>query len=125
MPGTYPFLVLSPIAGMAVFCAAQIFIARASKRSSPYFSLALGGVFGMLVTIAWSWASAALMRCDAADAWAQLALNTVTYFALAFGYFNFVNMNFTSLRIRMLEELLASGGESPRPHCWPATTPTR
>jgi len=33
-------------------------------------------------------------------------LNILTYVGLAFGYFNFVNCNVTSLRIRLLRELL-------------------
>ena len=37
-------------------------------------------------------------------------MNLAAYLALAFGYFNFVNMNVASLRIRMLQELLACGG---------------
>src|SRR5207245_661371 len=41
-----------------------------------------------------------------ADGAALAALNLVTYLALAFGYFNFVNLNMTSLRIRVLLELL-------------------
>ena len=35
-----------------------------------------------------------------------MLLNELTYIALGFGYFNFVNLNLTSLRIRLLRELL-------------------
>jgi hypothetical protein len=38
-------------------------------------------------------------------------LNLLTYLALAFGYFNFVNLTIASLRIRLLEEILDAGGE--------------
>ena len=47
------------------------------------------------------------------DGLALLAMDLVEYLALAFGYFNFVNLNVASLRIRMLQELAESHGEMP------------
>jgi hypothetical protein len=37
-----------------------------------------------------------------------LAMTLATYLALAFGYWTFVNLNITSLRIRVLREILGS-----------------
>ena len=46
----------------------------------------------------------------AADVLGFPLMNLVAYLALAFCYFNFVNLGITSLRIRMLQEVLARGG---------------
>ena len=53
------------------------------------------------------------MRCDLSDGLVLFSLNAVAYLALAFGYFNFVNLNIASLRIRMIQELAESGGRLP------------
>jgi hypothetical protein len=42
-----------------------------------------------------------------------VVLNLFTYVALAFGYFNFVNLTVASLRIRLLEEIGEAGGALP------------
>ena len=42
-----------------------------------------------------------------------LVLDVLTYLALAFGYFNFVNVTVPSLRIRLLEEMRDAGGTLP------------
>ena len=39
--------------------------------------------------------------------------NLAAYLALAFGYFNFINLNIASLRIRMVQELAEAGGAMP------------
>ncbi|NBV46644.1 MAG: hypothetical protein EBR86_13660 [Planctomycetia bacterium] len=44
------------------------------------------------------------------DGTAYVVLDTLTYLALAFGYFNFVNLTIASLRIRLLEEIQQAGG---------------
>jgi hypothetical protein len=44
------------------------------------------------------------------DTAAYVAMNGFASLAFAFGYFNFVNLTVASLRIRILEELLGSGG---------------
>jgi hypothetical protein len=43
-----------------------------------------------------------------ADILAYSAFNLVIYLALSYDYFNFVNLNMVSLRIRVLQELLAA-----------------
>ena len=51
-----------------------------------------------------------------ADGVALTGVNAMAYLALAFGYFNFVNLNIASLRIRMIQELAESGGRLPTAH---------
>jgi hypothetical protein len=110
----YPILVLSPVAGLWVNCASQIVVARLARSRSPYFSMALGIASGLLVTLgAVTW-SLARMESPWTDAIGFLVMNLAGYLALAFGYFNFVNLTIASLRIRMLEELQDAGGSLPR-----------
>jgi hypothetical protein len=53
------------------------------------------------------------MQENVLDFAALLGMNLVAYLAFSFGYFNFINLNIASLRIRMLQELAESGGEMP------------
>lgn len=110
----YALVVLTPVFGLAAYCVAQIAIARTWCDRSPYHSLSLGFVCGLLaVCAAAAWS---LSRMDIAlrDRVGYFVLDVLTYLALAFGYFNFVNLTVASLRIRLLEELLAAGGSLPR-----------
>lgn len=109
----YPLVVLAPVFGLAAYCLGQIAVARGMPGRGPYHSLRLGFVLGLVVvgTVA-GWAEAR-MEVTAADRAAILALDLLTYLALAFGYFNFVNLTVASLRIRLLEDLLAAGGGKP------------
>jgi hypothetical protein len=68
---------------------------------------------GFGATMMETWHVLATAHAAPEDAGALLALNAFCYFALAYGYFGFVNLNLTSLRIRILAEILECGGELP------------
>ena len=53
------------------------------------------------------------MQAGVPDFLALAGMNLVAYLAFSFGYFNFINLNIASLRIRMLQELAEAGGEMP------------
>jgi len=110
----YPMVVLAPVAGLAADCASQILWARAARRGNPYTSLAAGIVVGFAVAAAVTAIGLRFAKCNGADAAAFAALNLVAYLALAFGYFNFINLAIASLRIRLLCEILEAGGSLPR-----------
>lgn len=110
MSSLYLIVVAAPIIGLGAYCTAQIFVARISPGGSPYRSLAAGFLIGLLaVVIIAAWA-VSLMAVSLQDRVAYVVLDLLTYLALAFGYFNFVNLTVASLRIRLLEELAQSGG---------------
>lgn len=113
MPELYPAVVVAPVLGLAAYCIAQIVVARISPGRSPYHSLKLGFSAGLLVAMAASGWGVASMAISPQDRVGCIALNLFTYLALAFGYFNFVNLTVASLRIRLLEEIRESGGELP------------
>lgn len=106
MAGTYPWLVLAPVAGLAADFVCHVLASWLSRERRPFPCLLAGSAGGLLVMAALSVWGLAGMGAAWADWLALLAFNGVTYLALAYGYFNFVQLNITSLRIRILQELL-------------------
>jgi hypothetical protein len=104
----YACLAVAPVIGLAGYCAAHLAMAWLIGRPRPYLYLLLGFPAGLVLTLA----ASALWLADGglapADAWALVGFNLLTYGALGYGYFQFVNTNITSLRIRILKELLLS-----------------
>lgn len=116
MAGThlYPIVVLSPIVGLAVYCVSQIAVARMCPDHGPYHSLKLGFLAGLVAMAGIGGWTTSHMAVASADRAGLMILNLLTYVALAFGYFNFVNLTVASLRIRLLEELSEAGGVLPK-----------
>jgi len=108
MSSAYPWLVVAPVAGLATYCLVHIGIARRTADRSPYFALAAAMFVGLALVAGLSLAALLKMGVAAGDVCALAAMNLLCYLALAFGYFNFVNLNITALRIRMLHEVAAS-----------------
>lgn len=103
--------VLSPVIGLAVNCCAHVAIARMLGPTHPYRIIVRASLFGLLVVFVIGGSLATKMTAGLADATASMIVNTATYAALSFGYFSFVNLSLTSLRIRMLQELRDVGGK--------------
>lgn len=110
MQHVYPTIVAAPVIGLAAYCLAQILAARSMPGSSPYRSLKIGFVFGLIVAITVGGWGVGRMTLSPQDRTGYLMLTLLTYLALAFGYFNFVNLTVASLRIRLLEEIREAGG---------------
>jgi len=113
MDSLYQLVVAAPVIGLAAYCVTQIFVARLATSSSPYRSLMIGFICGLVVVMMLAGWAAGRMEISVADRIGYLLLDLLTYLALAFGYFNFVNLTVASLRIRLLEELRAAGGGLP------------
>ena len=111
MPDDDALLAVAPLAGLAAYCLAHLAVCRVAGRRGPYPPLLAGFLAGLAVAMALSLAALRPRGPSPADAAALAAMNLVAYLALAFGYFNFINLNVASLRIRMLQELLASSGQ--------------
>jgi len=110
MPG-YPLIVLTPVFGLAVYCLTHLAACRLGRRQNAYFPLIAGFAIGLLTVIGLGAVALTRLELPIADRLSLLGLSLVAYLALSFGYFNFVNMNLTSLRIRMLLELRDAGGD--------------
>jgi hypothetical protein len=114
MDSLYQLVVAAPVIGLAAYCVTQIFVARLATSSSPYRSLMIGFICGLVVVMMLAGWAAGRMEISVADRIGYLLLDLLTYLALAFGYFNFVNLTVASLRIRLLEELSLHGGRLSR-----------
>lgn len=110
----YPMVVLAPVAGLAADCVSQVLWARMAKPGNPYASLGVGIFVGFAVAAAATGIGIWDADMNAADSVAFVLMNTAAYLALAFGYFNFVNLAIASLRVRLLCEILDAGGSLPR-----------
>ena len=113
MQDVYPVVVSAPVLGLAAYCLTQIFVARSSPGRSPYHSLKRGFIGGLFVAMVVSGWGVTQMPNSLQDRIGFVVLNLLTYLALAFGYFNFVNLTVASLRIRLLEEIREAGGLLP------------
>jgi hypothetical protein len=89
---------LAPLFGLCCDVAAQIVCAHVLRKTG--LSIIAGAAVGLIAT-------AAVLAGSSASS-AEWIGGLVTYLALAFGYWAFVNLNITSLRIRMLREILNS-----------------
>lgn len=98
-------LTMIPIVALVAIVAVQLALTRLGLRS-PWFSLFIAALVGIIIALGAT--SIILWRSPAGNLIASLIVNAGTTAALAFGYFNFVNLNYTSLRIRMLREFLDS-----------------
>ena len=102
-------IAIAPLAGLAFAVSAQIMVAHVS-RGKVGASIVIGILGGLAVTLA----AIALGRAETPGATGEFAdtwlLGVATYLALAFGFWAFLNLNITSMRIRILRQLLRAGG---------------
>jgi hypothetical protein len=113
MVAAHALLALAPVLGLAAYCLSHLVACRLVRNRGNYFPLVLGCGCGLTVAVAISLAGLLWMRTTLADGLALAAVNVAAYLALGFGYFNFINLNIASLRIRMIQELAASGSRLP------------
>jgi len=104
----------APVAGLAAYCLSHVAASRLLAAKNVYALLALCSIVGLLTVLAVTTAALRHATATVIDAISLFAMNGLTYFALAFGYFCFVNLTVTSLRIRLLQELLTSSQPMPQ-----------
>jgi hypothetical protein len=107
-------LVLSPILGLVVDCACHVVVSNCISSGSVVRKLFMGVLAGLVAVAAISAVATSRMGAQGQDRWGLMALNILTYLALAYGYVGYVSMNMTSLRIRVLKEVLECGGGLPK-----------
>ena len=110
----HALLVAAPLFGLAAYCVTHVLVCRLVAHRGRYFPLWVGFLAGLGGSLLLGVAASVLASDPPADGAALQGLNLLTYLALAFGYFNFINLNIASLRIRMVEELLEAGGSMSR-----------
>jgi hypothetical protein len=102
-------IAIAPLAGLALTVLTQIVVVHVSggKVGASIIIGILGGLAVTLAVIALGRAGAPGAMGEFVDTW---LLGVATYLALAFGFWAFLNLNITSMRIRILRELLRAGG---------------
>ncbi len=101
--GTF-FIVAAPLVGLAASMVAQVVVHLLLPRKPIVVSYAAGFLCGAIVSLL------TLSAFQVALGWADAVVCLLTFGGLNYCYSNFVNLNFTSLRIRLLKELMAAGG---------------
>lgn len=96
--------VIAPLVGLAVGVVGQVVAHWVAPRSPIVLTYAAGFLCGAIISLLTLFASGKPVG------WYDPMVCLLTFGGLNYCYSNFVNLNFTSLRIRLLKELLATGG---------------
>ena len=94
-------LAVSPLLGLFVNVVVQVCASRYISKITLLRSVYLGFAAGLFVQTC--------ILLPGGDLYLMLA-DLITYFALGYGYFNFVNLGETARRVRILRELYDAGG---------------
>jgi hypothetical protein len=94
----------APIVGLGAGVVAQVVAHLLAPGKPIVFSYVAGFLCGAVVSLI------TLVAFRALPTLADLIVCLLSFGGLNYCYSNFVNLNFTSLRIRLLKELLACGG---------------
>ena len=102
-------ITIAPLAGLVFAVLTQIMVVHVSmgKVGASIMIGILGGLVATLAVIALGCAETPHATGGFIDTW---LLGVATYLALAFGFWAFLNLNITSMRIRILRELRRAGG---------------
>jgi len=107
MPDTVLILLLAPLAGLLADALLQIVLARVVPGGAHLRTQFLSFGFGLVITVLvlagllWQYPFA---RGDRAG---YLLLHVIVYVCFGFCFFNMINANVSSLRVRMLKEYLS------------------
>ncbi|MDM8542429.1 hypothetical protein QUF90_15240 [Desulfococcaceae bacterium HSG9] len=101
-------LAMTPIVGLTVNTITHALFSRILNKSSVSISIILAFICHIVCTVSISVLVLNSMSLMKGDFWALLGFNLIISLALAYGYFNFINLNIASIRIRLLKEILIS-----------------
>jgi len=99
---------MAPILGLFVNTLVQILAYRLIKSVGLLKTVVLGFVIGFATVMACGMAWYQTAMPDVMELMGQSALNLLTYVALGYCYFHFINLGETARRIRILRELRES-----------------
>lgn len=99
-------LVLAPALGLAADVLAHLMVTWSLRGSGVYFRLACGAVTGLAAAVAITLFASLRLNLAVPDVVAYVLFNAASFLILSFGYFNLVQMNLSSLRLRIANELV-------------------
>jgi hypothetical protein len=99
------WLSLAPLVGLAVDVVAHLAATWILRLPKLYPRLLVGAAAGGAVTLAIAVFAVCTLSLGMMDAAALVAFDGVTFAILSFGYFNFVQLNISSLRVRIANEI--------------------
>jgi hypothetical protein len=103
-------LVVTPLAGLAFNVLLQVTGFRYTSRLSMLKSIVAGFLFGFVVVIIGSVFFLIRNVAEFSYALGILMANILTYTALGYCYFHFINLGETARRVRILREICEAGG---------------
>lgn len=99
-------LVLAPTLGLAADVVAHLMVTWSLRGLGIYARLAFGAAAGAGICVAISLFASSHLGLSAGVTMAYVTFNMLTFLILAFGYFNLLQMNLSSLRLRIANELI-------------------
>jgi hypothetical protein len=103
-------LAIAPLLGLAVQAFIHIVLSRIFTNSSPWRLVFIGFCAGLLSTITFIIILSISCHLSNLDLISQLLVDAGAMVSLGFGYFTFINLNYSSLRIRLMREFINRGG---------------
>jgi len=97
-----------PIVAQTLVTVLHLVLTRLRPAWLPWQSLAVASAAGVVFAVGMT--VAIVDHGSSLDLACYVILNSGASVAFAFGYFNFVNLNYTSLRVRLLRELAHRSG---------------
>jgi len=102
-------IALAPLAGQMANCVLQVIVFRL-RRNGLLRSIIIGFGAGGIVTVTVTACGNRLSADSDTDNLARFLVNMLTFGALGYGYFHFINLGETARRIRILREIVEAGG---------------
>jgi hypothetical protein len=104
-PGEVAMLA-APLAGLVSMTVLHLLASRLGGVAAHLIRFILAFAVGLVAAVAVSWTATASLTWS--DRIALLALHAASFVALSYGYFTFVNLTATSLRLRLLRDMLGA-----------------
>lgn len=104
-------LAITPLLGLVIQIIVSFILTKRFSNNALWKDLFLGFCTGLLFTLFFSITVAKSNALSLVDIFGITCVNSLAVVALCFCYFNFVNLNYTSLRIRLLREFVKQGGK--------------
>lgn len=102
------WLSLAPLIGLAVDVVAHLAATWILRLPKLYPRLLVGAAAGGAATLVIAISAVRTLALPVSDGAALVAFDCVTFAILSFGYFNFVQLNISSLRVRIANEIFDS-----------------